>query len=162
SLSAPVPAEPTLLSLAIQGGKKEVNVNGRLLLHAQGSYSDGRNNDIKEGVTWESSNRAIATVNNNGIVIGIKEGQTNIIARTGDLASQPLRLAVKPAAPAPEQKTSKVDVSQYIKSAREARDRGDYPQAFAELQKASKIDPSNTEVQKEIVDTRSGCNAERK
>ena len=88
-------AEPSLVSLTIRGGKKEMNPKGRLSLRVMGKNSDGRETEIKGGVRWESSDKRIATVNPKGEVIGHREGTVDIIARSGHIASKPLTLVIK-------------------------------------------------------------------
>jgi Tfp pilus assembly protein PilF len=53
-------------------------------------------------------------------------------------------------------------VEERIKIARTHMDRGEYAEALTELEKASKIDPTNKDVQNVISDTRRACNAEKR
>jgi serine/threonine protein kinase len=181
---APEPVSASrLVSLAIHATHREVNVNGRLALRAQGRYSDGKESEVKT-VRWESSDSAIADVNARGEVFGQRAGKVQVIARSGDVASEPVRLTVKSVAPAEslgvrqtqpnktiarvaptpskdESKTKSAQSNEQVKTARGYRERGDYARAFAVLEKAGKIDPHNPEVQEEIAVTKRACNAER-
>ena len=183
--SAPILA-PQLVALAIQPGNREVDVKGRLLLRVRGRYSDGRESEVKKGVHWESSDSAIAAVNSRGEVVGQREGTARVIARSGEIASEPLSLVVKPVLKRPPSETVKnlqpgkavvkgqepeavkdlqrvkiADLNERIRVAKSYRERGEYSQALTELEKAGKIDPSNKEVQGEIAITKRACNAER-
>ena len=179
----PAPA-PRLLSLSIQAARYDLNVNGRLALRVRGKYSDGKESEVKT-VRWESSNSAVAGVNDRGEVVGQREGRVQVTARLGDVASEPLRLTVKAASPSQspktkeyqptqsiarkvepnsardEQKTKSAQTKEQIKMARLYRERGEYAQALAVLDKAGKMDPRNAEVQEEIAVTKRACNAER-
>lgn len=55
----------------IVGSKTTLGINQR----------DANDRPTLEKITWTSSNPAIATVSNNGVVSAIKEGSTNIVAR---------------------------------------------------------------------------------
>ena len=161
-------AEPALVSLTIRGGKKEINIKGRVSLRAIGKNSDGREMEIKDGVRWESSDKRIATVNPQGEVIGQREGTVDIIARSGDKASKPLNLVVRVPVKRQEGQAARglpshriAELNDYIRTAKSYRDRGAYAEALVALQEASKIDPSSRDVQSEIAITRRACNAER-
>ena len=162
-------AEARLVSIAIHSKKREINVKERLMLRAKGRYFDGRESELKKGVQWESSDRSVARVNSKGELEGQREGKAEITARYEGIVSEPLGLAVKAA---PERRgpdvakspgvAKEADIKGSIMMARSYRDRGDYPEAIAELEKARKIDPANKEIEAEIVATRRACNAERK
>jgi serine/threonine protein kinase len=176
---------PRLVSLAIQAAHRDMNVNGRLALRVRGKYSDGKESEVKT-IRWESSDRTIAAVNAKGEVLGQREGRVEVIARSGDVASEPVRLTIKAITQReepqtikgaqsskslvkkPEPITAKVEQTakgaqsrEHVRIARLHRERGEYAQAFAELEKAGKLDPRNTEVQGEMATTRRACIAER-
>ena len=176
---------PRLVSLAIQAPHRDMSVSGRLALRVRGKYSDGKEIEVKT-VRWESSDSTIAAVNAKGEVLGQREGRVEVIARSGDVASEPVRLTIKAitqrqepqtikgAQPSkslvkkPEPNTAKVEQTakgaqsrEHLKMARFHRERGEYAQAIAALEKAGKLDPRNTEVQGEMAITRRACNAER-
>ena len=104
--STPV-SEPRLVSLGIQADNREIKVKGRLLLRVRGRYSDGRESEIKKGVRWESSDSSIAAVNSKGEVLGQRDGMARVIARSGEVASDPLSLVVKSVAKGREPEISK-------------------------------------------------------
>ncbi|MDZ4341928.1 MAG: Ig-like domain-containing protein, partial [Candidatus Binatia bacterium] len=176
---------PRLVSLAIQAAQRDMKVNGRLALRVRGKYSDGKESEVKT-VRWDSSDSTIAAVNAKGEVLGQREGRVEVIARSGDVASEPVRLTIKAitqrenpqtikgAQPSkslvkkPEPNTAKVEQTaqgaqsrEHLKMARLHRERGEYAQAIAALEKAGKLDPRNTEVQGEMAITRRACVAER-
>jgi hypothetical protein len=168
----PPPAvAPRAVSLAIIGGKNEINVGARALFRAKAKYSDGAEGEVRKDIRWESSDLSIVTVNARGEVTGRKEGRAAITAFFDRLSSEPLAISVtappkrqepqiasdpRPATP------TKTDVTPYVKTAKAYRDRGAYTEALSELQKARQIDPNNSEVQEEIVATRRACNAEKR
>jgi serine/threonine protein kinase len=175
---------PRLVSLAIQAARRNLNVNGRLDLRVLGKYADGKESELKT-VRWESSDSTIAAVNAVGEVSGRREGTVQVIARTGVVASEPMRLTVTSTAPGHQPRSVKetqpgksivkrlpgtVRVEQaargaqsqeHVRMARRYRERGDYAQAFVELEQARKTDPHNTQVQGEIAITKRACIAER-
>jgi hypothetical protein len=117
--------------------------------------------------------------------VGQREGKVQVIARLGEVASEPLRLTVKSLSPGEpprtgekqptksiarkagpntardEQGAKNAQTKDQIRTARLYRERGEYAQALAVLDKAGKIDPRNPEVQEEIAVTKRACNAER-
>lgn len=161
-------AEANLLKLTILGGKRQVKVNDRLTLRVKGTYSSGNESEITQDVRWETSDGTLATVDEKGSLLAQKAGKVAVIARSGNLASEPLNLSIKPALTKLASKAGNVtkttkaaDASEFIRAARSFRDRGSYAEAFNELAKASKVDPSNKEVQVEVAITQRACNAEK-
>jgi hypothetical protein len=188
--SSPSPtavSAPRLVSMRIQAGKPDLSARDVMFLRLRGKYSDGQEREVKKGVHWESSDRSIAAVNAKGEVLGLKEGKVEVVARAGEITSEPLSLVIKPAivkrrepeavrdlppdkpvARAREPQASKnvqppkiADVNEYIRLAKSYRERGEYTLALAELRKAGALDPKSKEVQGEIGITRRACNAER-
>lgn len=152
---------PRLVSLAIQAARRDLNVNSRLALRVRGKYSDGKESEVKP-VRWESSDSTIASVNADGEVSGRRKGTVQVIARTAGVASKPLSLTVKSVTPAhPSRRAKGTQSRESVRMARHYREQGNYAQAFAVLEQARKIDPRNTEVQKEIAITKRACIAER-
>jgi predicted Ser/Thr protein kinase len=100
-VKTPPSSEVKLLSLAVVSDKKELNVNGRLLLTVKGKYSDGRENEILGGVRWESSDASVAVVNSRGEIEARKEGKAQITAKYSGLASPTYTFYVK-AEPQPQ------------------------------------------------------------
>ena len=62
----------------------------------------------------------------------------------------------------PAKEQLKLKVAPYINRAKDYRVQGNYTAALAELEKARRVDPSNAEIAREIDQTKSACNAERK
>lgn len=196
---------PRLVSMRIQAGKTELTASEFMFLRLRGKYSDGQEREVKKEIHWESSNRSIASVNSKGEVFALKEGRTQVVARIGEIASEPLSLVVKSAIVAgrgpeatknlpPDEPLSKAreteavkpvepaksvargrepealknvqsgkgpDLNEYIRVARSYRERGEYAQALAELEKAGALDAKSKEVETEIAITKRACNAER-
>jgi hypothetical protein len=170
--------EPALTSLKIQARRSELSVAERLGLRVLARHSDGRETELKKDVQWESTDSTVATVSSRGEVLGRKEGKVKVIARSRNIASEPLLLVVKPGVvvkPAAKERPretvskdlplsddKKKEISANLRTAKLYRERGEYSQALAELEKAAKMDPGNKEIQGEIGITRRACNAERK
>ncbi len=175
-------SEPRLLSLRIQSNNRQINVKERLQLRARGTYADGRQIEVGKGLLWESSDNRVATVNSKGEVLGQRDGMVKITARSQETASAPVTLRVKAFAKEQESQSAKAtaktavkrpqsakgpqpgngsEFANHLRLARSYRERGDYSQALAELEKAGKVSPGNKDVQGEIAITKRACNAER-
>ena len=118
---------------------------------------------------WESSDKRIATVNPKGEIFGQREGTVDIIARSGNIASKPLTLVIKAPVKRREAQIASslsadklAEFNRYIRTAKSYRERGEYVEALGELEKATKINPTNQDVQFEIANTRRACNAEKR
>jgi serine/threonine protein kinase len=188
SLPSPAPVSaPRLVSMRIQAGKSDLSARDIMFLRLRGKYSDGQEREVKKGVQWESSDRSIAAVNAKGEVLGLKEGRVEVLARAGEITSEPLSLVVKPAiirgrepeaikdlplskpssrareteAPKSVPPAKSPDLNEYIRVARSYRERGEYALALAELKKAGALDPKSKDVQGEIGITKRACHAEQ-
>ena len=58
-------------------------VGSSLQLHATGTFSDGSVVDLTSLVSWSSSNPSVASINANGIAMGVLAGGTTITATSG-------------------------------------------------------------------------------
>ncbi|HEX2931218.1 MAG TPA: protein kinase [Candidatus Binatia bacterium] len=164
--------EVKLLSLEIKGSPQQLAANERVKLYAIGKFSNNREAAVKTGIRWESKNPSIATIDGKGTLVGRSEGDVEIIARYGEIASPPLNLHIKPRPAAvtkgfdPKATTlppvKAPNVSAQLRNARVYLDQGQYSEALNELTKASKIDPGNQEVQTAIADAKRACNAEKR
>lgn len=61
------------------------NVGGIQQFTATGNYNDNTNQDLTKQVTWESSDIAIATINQGGKATGVHGGQVTISATSGSI-----------------------------------------------------------------------------
>ena len=175
------PPATNLVALRINATKKELTTNERMSLQLKGNYSDGSEKALSQGVVWQSSDPAIARVNSKGEVQGVRAGQVEVIARAGGLKSSAVYVVVKAPsigvpAEASAQKTSgasevrlpptseqlRLRATPYINRAKDHRVQGNYAAALAELDKAQGIDPSSSEIRKEIEQTKRACNAEKR
>jgi hypothetical protein len=101
------PPQPYLVSVSVTGAQKEVSTNESLRIRLRGKYSDGSENELSEGVEWNSSEPRVAAVDAQGRVTALQAGTTKISGRYGKLQSDPWELAVaavEPPAVRPEVK----------------------------------------------------------
>jgi hypothetical protein len=68
-------------------------------LKANGTYSDGSNDDISAQVTWNSSDAAVATISANGLVTNITPGTTEITASLNGITSPAISWGVVASSP---------------------------------------------------------------
>ncbi|MBI4523601.1 MAG: protein kinase [Deltaproteobacteria bacterium] len=85
-----------LRSLTIHADKQELRAKERLPLMVKGLYSDGNTVKISQGIKWESSNEAIASVTQEGEVVANKKGEAQITARYAGVVSKPMIVSVLP------------------------------------------------------------------
>lgn len=86
-LSVTVPAI-TLSEMEILGGTHYVAKGENLQIFASGTFSDGSKMDISDDVSWFSDDENVAFVDSVGSVHGIGVGQTNILAKFGNIKSE--------------------------------------------------------------------------
>src|SRR5579871_1263081 len=84
--SAKVSVTDNLLSLAVVASGNAVNIGGSLQLTAMGTYQDGKPARPVSGVSWSSSMNNLATVNNAGLVSGLKSGTVTVTASLNSLS----------------------------------------------------------------------------
>jgi len=77
-----------LKELSILSDKRELQVKERSALTLKGRYSDGREDTIRAGVQWMSSDASVARVNSNGEIEALKEGKTQISATYDGVVSR--------------------------------------------------------------------------
>lgn len=159
-----VPPPVKLVSLTVSADKRDLRVKERAALRVKGTYSDEKEGELSTGVEWRSSDGSIAAVNSRGEVEALREGKTDITAKSGEVVSSPLSLiirgAVKKPEPEPPAKDSKIQY--YISAAKAFRDQGNYAGAISELEKARAIDPASKAVRDEAEITQKACNAEKR
>ncbi|HTU41082.1 MAG TPA: Ig-like domain-containing protein [Candidatus Aquilonibacter sp.] len=93
--SANVSVTDNLLSLSINASSNGVNVGSSLQLTAMGTYQDGKPPRAVNGVTWSSSAANLASVNNAGLVSGLKKGTVTVTASIASLSAS-IQLSVSP------------------------------------------------------------------
>ncbi len=64
-------------------------IAGTQQLTATGHYSDGSAAPVSSGITWASSNTAVATVSGSGLVTGVAAGTATISASVGAVSASP-------------------------------------------------------------------------
>lgn len=83
----PTPA-PTLGSIAVTSEESAIPIGDTLQMVATGTYNDSSTKDITGIVSWSSSDPAIATIDNTGLVTSVATGTVTITAEqagvTGD------------------------------------------------------------------------------
>ncbi len=77
SLNVTIEDKPELESIKIDPREFKLAVGKTLPLKVFGVYSDGSKEVLKEGLTWQTSNSAVATVKD-GVVTGVKAGKSNV------------------------------------------------------------------------------------
>jgi hypothetical protein len=105
----PVPA-PHVTSLRLQGERKEIKPSETIQLSVTANYSDGKQDAIREGIEWASSDPKVAIVNDQGEVRGLRSGSTTITAKSSGAISPGWTLSVK----APEPPTEPVAVPKLV------------------------------------------------
>jgi hypothetical protein len=86
-----------LVSLVIDGARKELQPSETMRLAVSGKYSDGTQTQIKDGIEWSSSAPQVAVVSADGEVKGLKAGSSDIKAKIGGVASAGWTVSVKAA-----------------------------------------------------------------
>jgi len=89
---------PILASIAVEP-PSDLEVGATQQLTATGTYSDDSTADITSEVTWTSSDTAVASIDDTGIITGLAVGQTEITAAMSDVTSPAVLLTVVPAVP---------------------------------------------------------------
>ncbi len=72
--------DPVLTSIAITPPTPQVQEGKTVSLTATGTYDDNKTKNITSSVTWTAVDGTIATVDNSGVVTGVKAGSTTINA----------------------------------------------------------------------------------
>jgi hypothetical protein len=93
------PPTPSLISLVIDGARKEIKASETVRLALRGKYSDGTQTEVKEGIEWSSSAPEVAAVGEDGEVKGLKAGSSDIKAKIGGIVSAGWTVSVKPREP---------------------------------------------------------------
>ncbi len=83
-----------LVSIAIDATSPSIAVGATDQFSATGTYSDSSTGNITSGVTWSSSNEAVATVNAGGLATAVAAGTTNISASMNGVTSGLVMLTV--------------------------------------------------------------------
>jgi len=100
TVNAPVP-----VSLTIVPGSATIPSGSQLHLGATLFYSDGSSQNVTGTVSWSSSNSAVATVGNTGLVVSLAAGSStieatwgaNLLTATANLTATSGQLTVSPA-----------------------------------------------------------------
>ncbi len=142
-----------LVSLAIQGEKKELRIGEKILLRAAGKFADGSDAGEVRNVDWRSSNEAVIAVSSKGEAEGRQDGFADVTVGYQGMTSAPLTLMVAGGA---------ARIDELIKKARSLLDQGNYSDAFKVLYEAKALDPSNKNLESEIDRTRKACLAEQR
>jgi len=108
TLTVTLPA-PTLISISVNPANPLIAIGQNQQFTAQGTYSDGSNQDLTNSVLWSSTQPAIASISSTGLASGLSGGASTIGAALGSINGSatlnvnPLALvsiAVTPASPA--------------------------------------------------------------
>lgn len=77
------PTQPTVSSISVTPATASLSVGGTQQLHATANYSDRSSGDVTATATWTSSNAAVATVSNAGMVTAVAPGNATVTASDG-------------------------------------------------------------------------------
>jgi serine/threonine protein kinase len=153
-----------LLSIAIQGEKRELRVGEKTLLRVAGRLTDGSPAASVRNLVWQSSNDSVLTVSPQGEAEGRKEGFADVTVSSEGTTSAPITLIVRTGAPLVVEAKPPLseEIAQHIKTARSSLDRGDYSGALKLLYEAKSLDPKDKNVETEINRARQACLAEQR
>lgn len=88
-----------LVSITVTPDSPSIAVGTTQQLSAMGTYTDNSTQDLSASVTWDSSNKSIATITSGGTSGGIASavalGSTTITATSGAITSSPVTLTVE-------------------------------------------------------------------
>jgi predicted outer membrane repeat protein len=87
---ATVKVLPTLSSIAITPAKIKLAANATQALSAMGYYSNATTKDLTSGVTWTSSDPAVAYVSGAGLLVAVTPGTATISATTSSASPSPV------------------------------------------------------------------------
>jgi len=74
--------DPVLTGIAV-GPAATIQTGNTLQMSAVGTYDDGSQKSLSEGVFWSSGTTSIATVDSSGVVKGVRPGQSTITGASG-------------------------------------------------------------------------------
>jgi hypothetical protein len=163
--------EPKLVALSITSDKRELTAKETTSLRASAKYSNNRVSDLNDGLTWESKNPDVATIDSAGKVSARRAGQVEFVVRHGGIVSGPLALSIKSPAetlktdPRPTKAAAPAlspSVDSQLENARRYLDQGQYNEALKELAQANRNSPGNKQVQTAIADAKRACSAEKR
>ena len=82
-------SEPTtLLQISITASTQDLPLGTTATLQATGHYSDNSTQDLTSQVVWSSTNSAIVSIDNNGLLTSQSIGNTTIVASFGGIDAQ--------------------------------------------------------------------------
>lgn len=88
------PPAASLVSLTISGERHELKPSDILKLRVTANYSDGKQQEIRDGIEWSSSASRVATITKEGAVTARTAGTAEITAKIGEVLSSGWRLSV--------------------------------------------------------------------
>src|SRR5262245_13164233 len=71
---------PRVIDLRLHGDRQEIKASETIQLKVTANYSDGKQEAVKEGIEWASSDPKVAIVNDRGEVKGLRAGSATITA----------------------------------------------------------------------------------
>ena len=81
-------------SIVVEPGNATLSIGGTQQFTATAYYSDGSSKEVTNEVTWESSDKGIATIDNAGLATGIDVGNAQITASLEGVSSNPVPVSV--------------------------------------------------------------------
>lgn len=74
-----------LTELKLNRSSLELSVGSTFQLQARAIYADGHYQDVTDQLSWRVADSSIARIGANAVIEGLASGQTNIVARKGNL-----------------------------------------------------------------------------
>ena len=85
----------------ISGERHELKPSDTVKLTVTANYSDGKRQDIKDGIEWSSSASRVATITSEGAVTARAAGTAEITAKIGEVSSSGWKFNVTAVEPTP-------------------------------------------------------------
>lgn len=163
---APAPIQAPLRSLIIVAAKRELQANEQAVLSAMGQYADGKESEVRDEITWTSSDPRIATVDSKGRVRAHRSGQVRLSASHEGITSPAISLVVRESRPQPDiaipagsppvsspprppkpetERPKPPDIRENLRTAVIFYEEGKYAEALIELEHALRLAPESKE-----------------
>ena len=117
----PPTSDPVLTSIDVSPANKTIEKGKSQQYKAVANYDDGSFVNVTSSVNWDSSDTAVATVDDTGMANGVEEGTANIVALMDGVISNNATLTVSSAPPVVLKLMHVGDIDVSIKQGRRGR-----------------------------------------